>query len=261
MKSLEQQEVIRIGSGIRGTYFVFGAILLAVVLSFPIFKKGFSSLAHSLQEIQFFKVSEIEVTTEWPLEVGRVRHWVMPLKGKNIFWIDSQEVARTLQGQPWVQEVAIKKSFPHSLMVSLTAKKPFALVMKQGQPWFIDPEGNLIEKVTAGLLKGIDLPFLSFEKENSSRWDVAQVLKEYEKMKNLSQDKIKVSQIVLGNYPYFKTYLSQPQWEVWWSFENWEEQLKNLIALVVNPPSQIGQLKRINLVFPKKAIVSSRISH
>lgn len=261
MKSLEQQEVIRIGSGIKGTYFVMGAILLTVALSFPLFKKGLLSLAHSIQEIEFFKVSEIEVTTEWPLEVGRVRQWVMPLRGQNIFWIDSQEVARTLQGQPWVQEVAIKKSFPHSLMVTLTAKKPFALVMKQGQPWFIDPDGNLIEKVTTGLLKGVELPFLSFEQENSSRWDVAQVLKEYEKMKNLSQDKIKVSQIVLGNYPYFKTYLSQPQWEVWWSFENWEEQLKNLIALVVNPPSQIGQLKRINLVFPKKAIVSSRISH
>ena len=261
MKSLEQQEVIRIGSGLKGSYFVLGAIILVLSLSFPFFKKGFLGLSQSIQEIKFFKVSEIEVTTEWPLEVGRVRQWMTPLQGKNIFWIDSREVARTLQNQPWVQEVAIKKSFPHSLMITLTAKKPFALVMKQGQPWFIDPEGNLIEKVTSGLLKGIELPFLSFDKESSAQWDVAKVLKEYEKMKTLAQHKITVSQIVLGNYPYFKTYLSHPQWEVWWSFENWEDQLKNLLARVVNPRSQIGQLKRINLVFPKKAIVSSRISH
>lgn len=261
MKSLEQQEVIKVGSGLKAKHLFLGGLLVFCFFTVISWKAQFSVLGDRFQNVDFFKVSEIEVNTEWPLEVSQVRQWISPLKGKNIFWIDSQAAAQTLKERPWVQEVAIKKSFPRSLIISLTAKKPFALVMRQGQPWFIDPDGNLIEKVTTGLLKGIDLPFISFEKENPSQWNVAKVLREYEKMKELAQGKVAVSQIVLGNYPYFKTYLSEPRWEVWWSFENWEKQLKHLIALVNNPPSQIGQLKRINLVFPKKAIVSSRISH
>lgn len=261
MSSLDKQEVIKVGAGFKGSHFILGAILLLGFLGFSFVRQTGLFFINKLQNIDFFHVSQIEVSSEWPLEVTKIREWVNPLKGKNIFLIDSKEVAESLQQRPWIEAVSVKKIYPSSLLISLSAKKPFALVMKEGKPWFIDPQGVLIERVTPGFLKGVELPFLSFENKQEGHWDVAQILRQYEKMKEKAEGKIVVSQIVLGSYPYFKTYLSQPRWEVWWSLENWEEQMKNLISLVVNPPSQIGQLKRINLVFPKKAIVSSRISN
>ncbi|NBT59333.1 FtsQ-type POTRA domain-containing protein, partial [bacterium] len=205
-------------------------------------------------------VQTIEIETEWPLEANQVKAWVSSLQNENILLINSEEVVRSLQSRPWVDSVSIKKGYPNRLFVSLASRKPQALIVQKGQPWFIDPKGQLIERATPTLLKGLELPFLSVE-TTQTKWNVGEVLAEYEKLKKQSQGKFSVSQIVLGKFPYFKTYLSQPKIEVWWSYENWENQLKNLIALIDNPPSQAGQLRRINLVFPKKAIVSSAISH
>jgi cell division septal protein FtsQ len=253
-------ETIRVGSGIRGIHLVLTAGALICGGLFWSWASDQTRVKKFLSGLEFLNIKTIEIDSEWPLDANQVKSWMAPSQNENILLVDSKQIARSLQSHPWVDTVSVKKSYPNRLYVSLSAKKPHALIVQKGQPWFIDPKGQLIERATPALLKGLELPFLSVE-TSSTKWNVGEVLSEYDKMKKLSQGKFSVSQIVLGKYPYFKTYLSQPKIEVWWSYENWETQLKNLVALIDNPPSQLGQLRRINLVFPKKAIVSSSISH
>jgi cell division septal protein FtsQ len=253
-------ETIRVGSGIRGIHLILSFL---VVLSFVFWGSWFrdKSKVHAfINRLDFLKIKTIEVQTEWPLEANQVQGWVNELVGKSILLLDSKELAKSLEVKAWVAGVAVKKNYPNQVHLSLTSKRPQAMVVHKGQPWFIDPVGGLIDKVTPKILKGFELPFLSVEGV-ANQWDIAEVLSQYEKMKSLAKNKLVISQIVLGKYPYFKTYLSRPKIEVIWSMENWEDQLKNLITLIDNPPSQVGQLRRINLVFPKKAIVSSSISN
>jgi len=253
-------ETIRVGSGIRGFHLVLmvGALIGGVL--FWSWASDQTRVKKFLSGLEFLNVKTIEIDSEWPLDTNQVKSWIAPIQNENILLVDSKQVARALQTHPWVDSVSVKKSYPNRLYISLSAKKPHALVVQKGQPWFVDPSGELIERATPNLLKGLELPFLSVE-TSSTKWNVGEVLSEYEKMKKLAAGKISVSQIVLGKFPYFKTYLSHPKIEVWWSYENWKNQLTNLISLIDNPPSQLGQLRRINLVFPKKAIVSSAISH
>jgi cell division septal protein FtsQ len=253
-------ETIKIGSGLRGIHFLIGIFLLAALLFLATWSRDQKRVQQFWSGIEFLKVKTIEVQCEWPLEANQVQNWLNSVKGTSIVLVDSKALSKSLEERSWVQSVAIKKGYPSQINISLSSKKPQALVIHKGQSWFVDQQGDLIDKATPQLLKGFELPFLSVE-SSSSAWEMSKVLKHYEKMKTENQNKFSVSQIVLGKFPYFKTYLSRPKIEVIWSVENWEDQLKNLIALIDNPPSQTGQLRRINLVFPKKAIVSSSISH
>ena len=258
--SHSSSETIRVGTGLRGIHLIVLVLVGSFLVLFGSWIKEGDHLNEFLSHFHFLNIQTVEIQSEWPLQTPQVQSWLKDLRGKNIFLIDSKTLVKSLQNQPWVSSVAVKKNYPNQLTVSISTKKPQALVIHQGQSWFMDSEGKLIDRATSSLLKGFELPFLSVEGLSDS-WDVSKVLKDYEKMKSQVQNKLVISQIVLGKYPYFKTYLSRPKIEVIWSFENWEEQLKNLITLIDNPPSQVGQLRRINLVFPKKAIVSSVISN
>lgn len=258
--SYSSADTIKVGSGIRGFHLVLFFLGISLLVIFGGWVKDENKVRDFLSRLQFLKIQKIEIQSEWPLEAAQVQNWLSDVRGKNILLIDSKTLVKSLESRAWVATVAVKKNYPNQLNVSLTTKKPQALIIHKGQSWFIDPEGNLIDRVSASLLKGFELPFLSVDGLSVS-WNISKVLKEYEKMKSLARNKLTVSQIVLGKYPYFKTYLSRPKIEVIWSLENWEEQLQNLITLIDNPPSQVGQLRRINLVFPKKAIVSSAISN
>ncbi|MFM8269872.1 MAG: cell division protein FtsQ/DivIB [Pseudomonadota bacterium] len=253
-------DTIKVGSGIRGVHLILALVAVISGSFFWSWASDQSRVKKFLSGLEFLKIRTIEVENEWPLDAHQVKSWISPLQNENLLLVDSKDIARSLQSHPWVDSVSVKKGYPNRLFINLSSKKPQALIVQKGQPWFIDPKGHLIERATPVLLKGLELPFLSVE-TSQTKWDVKEMLSEYEKMKKLSQGKFSVSQIVLGKFPYFKTYFSKPKIEVWWSYENWETQLKNLMALIDSPPSQIGQLRRINLVFPKKAIVSSTISH
>ena len=64
----------------------------------------------------------------------------------------------------------------------------------------------------------------------------------------------------LGRGAVFRLYLAPSRTEVIFSLETWESQLPRLVLLLANPPAQIPPPHRINLLFPRKALVSSPLS-
>jgi cell division septal protein FtsQ len=216
-------------------------------------EKGF--LGDRMQLFSFFKIKQIRVSSEWPISNSEVKAWLPHLEGRSLVALNVSDLVASLEKKTWVEQVVIKKQYPDHLWIELETKRPRALSTVQGIAYFVDEKGNVIEKARPGLLKTLDLPFISFS-STRDRWDVSQIFAMADQFKKLARSKYSISQIILGNYPYFKIFLENPKIEVLLNIENWQSQSKVLETLLLDPPSQIQQLQRINLMFPKKAVVS-----
>lgn len=181
------------------------------------------------------------------------------LNGKSLLLVDTQEIATQLRKDVWLDSVSVKKSFPDRLIVHLSQRTPRALLLKGDQLFYLDVSGKEIEGISDRIPVS-DLPLVTFS-VSSSLWDSAfpiQVLAAMEKQIPAAH---KVSQIVLGTPPFFKVFLEAPPVEVLLHVETWKSQIPNLRQILSDPPGQTGEIHRINLVLPKKAVVSSILSN
>jgi cell division septal protein FtsQ len=213
-----------------------------------------------VSRIEWLHVKQVTVTGEWPTEPQVVREWLPKLEGKSLLLVSAEKIISSLGERPWVKEVTIKKDFPNHLRVHVVPKVAVAVLVDKARPAFLDGNGDVIERVTAPMLQKLNLPVISRE-ENANGWAMPAVLGLLEKFAAKMSQKYKVSQLVLGAFPYFKIFLSSPQIEVAFSAETWEDQLPHLALLLDSPPNQIGQIHRINLYYPKKAVVRSTLSN
>jgi cell division septal protein FtsQ len=245
----------------------FQLCLISVLMFFILFGSLFwlgesHPLEQYLSSVSWLKVEEVNIQAGWPLSPQTVKTWLPPLVGKNLLLIRPGVLMQLMQEKPWVENVSIKKEYPNRLAVVVETKRAQAITLIKGMPHFLGSGGEIIEKATPRLLNNLDLPYLSFQtqipestEQGRRKWNVSEVLKANESLKKILGEKVTISQIVLGSYPQFRMFLSKPKMEVIFSFENWKTQVPILLTLLNNPPSQITQPQRINLVFPKKAIV------
>ncbi len=231
-----------------------GGLFLLLLVGF-LFSNERGVLGDHFQLLSPFKIKQVKISSEWPVAVSEVKSWLPILEGKSLVAVSAADLISNLEKRPWIEHVTIKKQYPDHLWIEVETKRPQALSVFKGIAYFMDSKGNIIEKARPNLLKTLDLPFLSFTAERE-KWNVPKVLSMGDQFKVLARSKYSISQIILGNYPYFKIFLENPKLEVLLNIENWESQSKVLETLLLDPPSQIQQLQRINLMFPKKAVVS-----
>ena len=237
-------------TSVLGSFCVFIGILGFVFLN----EKGF--LGERLQLSSPFLIKEVKIVTEWPLTVSDVRAWLPALEGKSLVDLSAQGIVFNLEQRPWIEHVTVKKQFPDRLWIEIETDRPKALSVIKGIAYFIDSKGKIIDKARPRMLKSLDLPFLSIPEE-SAGWDIPSVLGVIDQFRIMFKSKYSISQVILDNYPYFKLFLDNPKYEVLLNMENWESQSKILENLLLDPPSQVAQVQRINLIFPKKAVVSA----
>jgi cell division septal protein FtsQ len=232
-----------------GVLIFFSSIIGLLFLN----EHGFlGSKAHLLSP---FLIKEVKVMSDWPLTVSEVKSWLPNLEGKSLISVNAKELVLSMEQRPWIAHAMVKKQYPDRLWIEVETKRPRALSVIKGTSYFIDAKGLVIEKARPRILKTLDLPFISMTAD-PDKWDVSRILGVTEQFKMLFKSKYSLSQVILGNYPYFKMFLDNPKLELVLNIENWESQSKILETLLVDPPSQMEQLQRINLIFPKKAVVS-----
>ncbi len=213
-------------------------------------------------KVKFFQLKEIDVKSEWPVTPATAKAWVSELQGRSLLLISPAKVSASLLNHSWVRNVSIKKQYPDELFVEIETKRARAIGIHKGQSYFMDENGKMIEKATNSSFESLDLPFVSFRNEQElAEWPFTEVLTTVESLKKTLGDEVKISELYLGIYPYFRIFLVRPRLEIVFNLENWSEQKEILNAILRNPPSQLGQLHKINLIFPKKAVVSSLLSN
>lgn len=242
---------------------VFISVSFTALLLWPIiWFFQHADLEQFFGKVKFFQLKEFDIKTEWPVTPATAKTWVSELQGRSLLLVSPAKVSNILLSHSWVRNVSIKKQYPDGLFVEIETKRARAIGIHKGQSYFMDENGKIIDKAANSAFESLDLPFVSFRNEQElSEWPFTEVLTTVESLKKLLGDEVKISEVYLGIYPYFRIFLVRPRLEIVFNLENWSEQKENLNAILRNPPSQLGQLHKINLIFPKKAVVSSLLSN
>lgn len=74
----------------------------------------------------------------------------------NIFLLDISKVQKTLESYVWVKDVQVRKTFPASLKIDITARTPAALIAKE-TIYLIDEEGIALEQADLSSYPGLPL--------------------------------------------------------------------------------------------------------
>ncbi len=219
-----------------------------------------AKLAPFLSRMAWLHVEEVKIASEWPLTSAAVRAWLPQLEGTNILFVKPNELITLLESKPWVESVTLKKEYPNRILIDVATKRAVALLVQKGQPWFLDTRGKTIEKAVPSLIRALDLPVVSMV-DKETRWDLAEMLRVLERVSKALEPGHRLSEMSLGLFPVFRVFLAPSKIEVILSQENWETQLPRLVLLLNNPPAQIPPPQRINLLFSRKALVSSNLSN
>lgn len=239
------------------------AILAIVAVGIVILALEKFPPAPLIERIAWLHIQDLKIISGWPIAPEQVRRWLPPLEGKSLLLVSPSDIARGLKEKTWVEWVTLKKEFPNRLVVEVGTKRAAAIELTQGQSFFIDGQGSRIERASAEMLKALDLPVISRESETrgSGAWSLDEIVGIVDKMTKFLDPRYAISEVVLSAPPLFRVHFTRPRLTVTFSAENWETQLPVLALLLHSPPRQIGQPRKINLVLPKKAVVSSLLSH
>lgn len=205
----------------------------------------------------FFPLRDIEVTAEWPLTADEVRAWLPPLEGTSLFDIDLSQLLDLVESKRWVQSALVKREYPERLRIEIQTRKAEALLLTDGALSFLSSTGGIIDKATPELLRTLDLPVLSTALDTErERW-----LSVLSRVRRALEPEYRVSELHVSRGLGFRVFLVAPAVEVVFSVDNWEEQLPLLVKLLNHAPPELQNPRKINLVFPKKAVVSSDPAH
>jgi len=211
----------------------------------------------SLSNIHWFDIKKVSIQTKWPITKKEIQKLLPALDKSNLLVVKPQDLIEDIRKHPWAGSVVIKKRFPSHLSVRVDPIKPHAIYQKNGRAYFLDSLGGVIERVKAPTQKRFDLPSLYITRQKTEpAWELVDGVALLDKLRSEFPPQWDLSQLVLDEYPYFRVFLTNPRVEVLLSRENWEVQLPALSNLLEHPPVKTKSLRKINLVYPKKAIVS-----
>lgn len=109
-----------------------------------------------------FALSELQIeTVTHPLASARpsvlaaaprvpaswIQKTLEPLKGRNIWLLELDFVARRLRAHPWVENVDLRKVLPHSLQLRVLERRAVALLNENQQLYYLDEHGAVIAPI------------------------------------------------------------------------------------------------------------------
>ncbi|MBY0371861.1 FtsQ-type POTRA domain-containing protein [bacterium] len=239
--------------GWRKSFFL--TIVVAAAVAGATYRRWFPDL-------EWLKIREVSIEVQEPLKEAELRKLLPALLGKNLLLVSADSLIERCLKNPWVSSVAVKKEYPNRLTLIAQSKKAVALKQESGKLIYIDDKGEEIDRWSASRLPGSDLPIVVYETAETARvWNSKAVLDILLGLQKALGEKRPISQLVPVEPPYFKVFLAKPKLELLFSRHTWEAQLPFFLDLVSRPPRRIGQAHKINLVFPKKAVVSLPLSN
>ena len=111
-----------------------------------------------LLEDPVFQVKEIEIEGCKKISREAVRSLVLMEGIPNLFTLRLREIARRLEGHPWVNHATIRKVFPDKVRIEIEERKPMAILQME-ELSYIDEEGVIFSPARDG--DGFNFPFLT----------------------------------------------------------------------------------------------------
>jgi cell division protein FtsQ len=103
-----------------------------------------------------FAIERVEVRGVPPGVAARVRAALEPVAGSSLLAFDATDGNRRIAAVPVVAAASYDRDFPHTLVVSVVAERPIALLRRGTAAWVVSDSGRVLRKVPARPLP--DLP-------------------------------------------------------------------------------------------------------
>ena len=108
------------------------------------------------QGTSMFAIERVQVRGVPPGVEARVRTALEPLAGSSLVAFDATDGDRRLAQVPVVAEASYDRDFPHTLVVTVVAEQPVALLRRGPAAWVVSDTGRVLRKVSTRPLP--DLP-------------------------------------------------------------------------------------------------------
>lgn len=99
------------------------------------------------RETSVFGVERIEVVGASPRVAGSVREALAPLQGASLVTFDAHDANRRLASVAEVASATYDRSFPHTLVVTVRAERPVALLRRGSEAWLVSDGARVLSQV------------------------------------------------------------------------------------------------------------------
>jgi cell division protein FtsQ len=136
----------------RAVHWVFHALLLVLFLL-----AGHGVYTYLL-EAPLFQVREIEVEGNQRIPMQALLSLVPMEEMTNLFAVRLKKIAGRFESHPWIEQVSLRKVFPHKICIRVEERKPIAILQLE-ELYYIDSKGVIF--APAGEGDGYDYPLLT----------------------------------------------------------------------------------------------------
>lgn len=111
-----------------------------------------------LLEDPIFRLREVEIEGCGKVSREAVKSLIMIEGMPNLFALSLDEIAKRLEKHPWIEQVALRKVFPHKIKIQIRERRPVAILQLE-EFYYIDAKGVIFSPARDG--DGYNFPFLT----------------------------------------------------------------------------------------------------
>ncbi len=105
------------------------------------------AFVYGILDSSFFRVESVEIRVPSPRLAGEVRGYVRLPSQFNVFTGDLRLIRAQVERCPEVKSASVGRKLPRTLVVSVTPRRPAAVVRFPSGSWYVDEEGVLFRPV------------------------------------------------------------------------------------------------------------------
>ena len=205
--------------------------LQLLLLSFFLFI-GHWVYVHLLSD-SYFRVREVEVEGSRKIPKETLLSLAVMEGMPNLFSVKLKEVVKRLESHPWIEQVRVRKVFPHKIVIQVEERKPMAIIQLE-ELYYIDTQGEIFTPV--GDRDEYNYPYVTgltrrvFEKDPVEAKRL--ISKALELLRIVSQEKIpplgEISEIHMEKAFGIQCFTKAEGVEVKMGWEDFEEKLKRV---------------------------------
>jgi len=202
-----------------------------LLLSFFLFI-GHWVYVHLLSD-SYFRVREVEVEGGRKIPKETLLSLAVMEGMPNLFSVKLKEVVKRLESHPWIEQVRVRKVFPHKIVIQLQERRPMAILQLE-ELYYIDTQGEIFTPV--GDRDEYNYPYVTgltrrvFEKDPEEAKRL--ITKALEFLRIVSQAKVpplgEISEVHMEKAFGIQCFTKAEGVEVKMGWEDFEEKLKRL---------------------------------
>ena len=122
---------------------LYRIIILLIVLTFLTTYNPNRLSTLQKKNYHFFKIQNVKVVNNILIKESEIIKKLIQIKGKNIFFINKEDIEGPLKLINFLEKIEVKKKYPNTIIIKIYETKPTAILFKKKEKFIIDNLSNL----------------------------------------------------------------------------------------------------------------------